>query len=150
MAIFVIPVSSNSSKETVRTSTRRVILFGTILTTIPNTTPFVILPSSQIDTAFTPTSPDYTPASLDYSPASDMEFDPSEDLVTDINKGTKFKQNRTKPSTKRKAWKSQKSTKVNPNKVKATKSIKSKEIKFQGLKLLNLQTYNTRAEVTNC
>nr|GEU89955.1 hypothetical protein [Tanacetum cinerariifolium] len=34
-------------------------------------------------------------------------------LVTDINKGTKFKQNRTKPSTKLKAWKSQKSIKVN-------------------------------------
>nr|GEY21619.1 retrovirus-related Pol polyprotein from transposon TNT 1-94 [Tanacetum cinerariifolium] len=35
-----------------------------------------------------------------------------------------------KPSTKLKAWKSQKSTKVNPDKVKATKSIKSKGIKF--------------------
>nr|GEU35691.1 reverse transcriptase domain-containing protein [Tanacetum cinerariifolium] len=34
-------------------------------------------------------------------------------LVKDINKGTKSKQNRTKPTTKRKAWKSQKSTKVN-------------------------------------
>nr|GEX53623.1 hypothetical protein [Tanacetum cinerariifolium] len=34
-------------------------------------------------------------------------------VVTDIIKGTKSKQNRTKPSTKRKAWKSQKSTKVN-------------------------------------
>nr|GEU46486.1 reverse transcriptase domain-containing protein [Tanacetum cinerariifolium] len=37
--------------------------------------------------------------------------------------------------------------KVNPDNVKATKSIKSKEIKFQGLKLPNLQTLNTRAEV---
>nr|GEX63924.1 hypothetical protein [Tanacetum cinerariifolium] len=35
------------------------------------------------------------------------------DEVTDINNGIKSKQNRTKPSTKRKAWKSQKSTKVN-------------------------------------
>nr|GEU96907.1 ribonuclease H-like domain-containing protein [Tanacetum cinerariifolium] len=39
--------------------------------------------------------------------------DPSMPLVTDINKETKSKQNRTKPSTKRKAWKSQNSTKVN-------------------------------------
>nr|GEX96926.1 copia protein [Tanacetum cinerariifolium] len=34
-------------------------------------------------------------------------------LVTDIIKGTKSMQNRTKPSTKQKAWKSQKSTKFN-------------------------------------
>nr|GFD04410.1 hypothetical protein [Tanacetum cinerariifolium] len=54
-------------------------LFGTIPTTIPNTTPFVIPPSTHIDTALTPTSPDYTPASPDYSSTSDMEFDPSED-----------------------------------------------------------------------
>nr|GEX09284.1 putative reverse transcriptase domain-containing protein [Tanacetum cinerariifolium] len=39
-------------------------------------------------------------------------------LVTDIIKRTKSKKNQTKPSTKRKAWKSQKSTKVNPVKVK--------------------------------
>nr|GEX33934.1 putative reverse transcriptase domain-containing protein [Tanacetum cinerariifolium] len=39
-------------------------------------------------------------------------------VETDINKRTKSKQNRTKPSTKWKAWKSQKSTKVNPVKVK--------------------------------
>nr|GEY96231.1 putative reverse transcriptase domain, ribonuclease H-like domain, aspartic peptidase domain protein [Tanacetum cinerariifolium] len=48
-----------------------------------------------------------------------------------------------KPSTKQKAWKSQKSTKVNkkvnPDKVKATKS---KEIQLHGLKLPKLQTYN--------
>nr|GEV71094.1 DNA-directed DNA polymerase [Tanacetum cinerariifolium] len=49
-------------------------------------------------------------------------------MVTDINKGTKFKQNGTKPSTKQKAWKCQKSTKVNLNKVKTTKLNKSKEI----------------------
>nr|GEZ39876.1 reverse transcriptase domain-containing protein [Tanacetum cinerariifolium] len=64
--------------------------------------------------------------------------------VTDINKGTKSKQNLTKPSTKQKAWKSQKSTKVNPDKVKATKKIKSKGIKVEGVKLLILQVYITR------
>ncbi|GJU95528.1 putative reverse transcriptase domain-containing protein [Tanacetum coccineum] len=88
--IFVISVSSDSSEESVRTSTGRVILFGTIPTTIPDTTPFVIPPTTHIDTTPIPTvsptippSPDYTPASPDYSPASDTEFDPSEDLSSD-------------------------------------------------------------------
>ncbi|GKF40109.1 hypothetical protein Tco_0120170, partial [Tanacetum coccineum] len=79
MAVYVILVSSDSSEESVATSTRRVILFGTIRITIPDTTPSVILPSSHIDTALTPTSPNYTPASPDYSPASDTESDLSED-----------------------------------------------------------------------
>ncbi|GJW22341.1 hypothetical protein Tco_0032963 [Tanacetum coccineum] len=83
MAISVILVLSDSSEESVRTSTRRFILFGTIPTTIPNTTPFVIPPSTHIDTALTPTSPDYTPASPDYSPASDTESDPSDDPLSD-------------------------------------------------------------------
>ncbi|GJY09796.1 hypothetical protein Tco_0377981 [Tanacetum coccineum] len=90
MAISVISVSSDSSEESVGTSTRRVILFGTIHTTIPNTTPSVIPPTTHIDTTPIPTvsptippSPDYTPASLDYSPASNTEFDPSEDLSLD-------------------------------------------------------------------
>ncbi|GKC02448.1 hypothetical protein Tco_0994058, partial [Tanacetum coccineum] len=97
MTISVILVSSDSSEESVRTSTGRVILFGTIPTTIPNTTPSVILPTTHIDTTliptvlpttpaspdYTPASPDYTPASPDYSPASDMEFDPSEDPTSD-------------------------------------------------------------------
>nr|GEU71814.1 retrovirus-related Pol polyprotein from transposon TNT 1-94 [Tanacetum cinerariifolium] len=39
MAIYVISVSSNSSEESVWTSTGRVILFGIIPTTIPDTTP---------------------------------------------------------------------------------------------------------------
>ncbi|GKD30970.1 hypothetical protein Tco_1241748, partial [Tanacetum coccineum] len=62
------------------------ILFGTIPTTIPDTTLSVISPTTHIDTTPIPTvsptippSPDYTPASPDYSPASDTEFDPSED-----------------------------------------------------------------------
>ncbi|GKC90495.1 hypothetical protein Tco_1151144 [Tanacetum coccineum] len=90
MAIFVISVSSNSSEESVGTSTRRVILFGTIPTTIPDTTPSVILPTTHIDTTSIPTvsptippSPDYTLASPDYSPASDMEFDSFKDSSSD-------------------------------------------------------------------
>nr|GEX32591.1 reverse transcriptase domain-containing protein [Tanacetum cinerariifolium] len=59
MAISVISVSSNSSEDKVGTPAGRVIVFGTILTTIPDTTP--------------------TPASPDYSPASDIDSDPSED-----------------------------------------------------------------------
>ncbi|GJV18904.1 hypothetical protein Tco_1367924 [Tanacetum coccineum] len=86
MAISVISVSSYSSKESVETSVGRVILFGTISTTVPNTTPSVTPPTTHIDTTLIPTvsltippSPDYTPASPDYSPASDTESDPSED-----------------------------------------------------------------------
>ncbi|GKA33663.1 hypothetical protein Tco_0720092 [Tanacetum coccineum] len=61
-------------------------MFGTI----PDTTPFVILPTTHVDTTPIPTvsptippSPDYTPASPNYSPASDTEFDPSEDPSSD-------------------------------------------------------------------
>nr|GEX09022.1 hypothetical protein [Tanacetum cinerariifolium] len=70
-----------------------------------------------------------------------------DDDVMDIIKETKSKQNRTKPSTKQKAWKSEKSTKVNPNKVKATKSSSQKTYNFRGLKLPKLQAYNTWTEV---
>ncbi|GJX83037.1 hypothetical protein Tco_0332518 [Tanacetum coccineum] len=83
MAIFVISVSSDSSEESIGTSTGRVILFGTIPTTIHDTTPFMIPPSTHIDTALTPTSPDYTPTSPDYSPASDTGSDLSEDPSSD-------------------------------------------------------------------
>nr|GFA57484.1 hypothetical protein [Tanacetum cinerariifolium] len=90
MAILVISVSSNSSKDSVGTPAGRVILFGTIPTTILDTTPVIDLPTTQTDTTVIPTetpiiaptippSPDYTPASLNYSPASETESDPSED-----------------------------------------------------------------------
>ncbi|GKA14492.1 putative reverse transcriptase domain-containing protein [Tanacetum coccineum] len=90
MAISVILVSSNLLEESVGTSIGRVILFGTIPTTIQDTTPTMTPPTTHVDTTLTPTeicnvspivpsSPDYTPASPDYSPASDTEFDPSED-----------------------------------------------------------------------
>ncbi|GJR14261.1 putative reverse transcriptase domain-containing protein [Tanacetum coccineum] len=90
MSISVISFSLDSSKESVGTSTGRVILFGTIPTTIPDTTPSVIPPTTHIDTIPIPTvsptippSPDYTPASPDYSPASNTKFDPSEDPSSD-------------------------------------------------------------------
>ncbi|GJX07963.1 hypothetical protein Tco_0195895, partial [Tanacetum coccineum] len=90
MAIFVISVSLDSSEDSVGTSTERVILFGTIPTTIPDTTPFMTPPTTHIDTTPIPTvsptippSPDYTPASPDYSPASHTEFNPFEDLSSD-------------------------------------------------------------------
>nr|GEU53403.1 hypothetical protein [Tanacetum cinerariifolium] len=68
----------------------RVILFGTIPTTIPDTTPLIALPTTQTDTTVIPTetpiiaptippSLDYTPASPDYSPASETKSDPSKD-----------------------------------------------------------------------
>ncbi|GJX68568.1 putative reverse transcriptase domain-containing protein [Tanacetum coccineum] len=86
MAISVISVSSDSSKESVGTSAGRVILFGTISTTIPDTIPSVTPPTTHIDTTLIPTvsptippSPNYTPASPYYSPAFDTESDPSED-----------------------------------------------------------------------
>nr|GEY64261.1 putative reverse transcriptase domain-containing protein [Tanacetum cinerariifolium] len=83
-------VSSDSSEESVRTPVGRVILFGTIHTTIPDTTPTISPPATHIDTIemptiapTTPLSPHYTPASPDYPPACDIEFDPSEDPPSD-------------------------------------------------------------------
>ncbi|GKB16707.1 hypothetical protein Tco_0850630 [Tanacetum coccineum] len=94
MAISVISISSDSSEDSVGTPAGRVILFGTIPITIPDTTPVITPPATQTDTPVIPTetpiiaptippSPDYTPASPDYSPASDSESDPSEDPSSD-------------------------------------------------------------------
>ncbi|GKB55412.1 hypothetical protein Tco_0906165, partial [Tanacetum coccineum] len=94
MAISVISISSDSLEDSVGTPAGRVILFGTIPTTIPDTTPVITPPATQTDTPVIPTetpiiaptippSPDYTPASPDYSPASDSESDPSEDPSLD-------------------------------------------------------------------
>ncbi|GJX77835.1 putative reverse transcriptase domain-containing protein [Tanacetum coccineum] len=55
MAISVISVSLNSSEESVGTSTGRVILFGTISTTTPDTKLFLIYPrESVIDNIYLP------------------------------------------------------------------------------------------------
>ncbi|GJT92356.1 hypothetical protein Tco_1081201 [Tanacetum coccineum] len=50
MDFSVISISSDSSEESVRTSTARVILFGTILTTISSTAPTTDLPAIHDDT----------------------------------------------------------------------------------------------------
>ncbi|GKA10336.1 hypothetical protein Tco_0689769 [Tanacetum coccineum] len=50
MAFSVISISLDSSEESVRTSIARVILFGTILTTIPSTVPTTDLPVIHDDT----------------------------------------------------------------------------------------------------
>nr|GEZ79212.1 hypothetical protein [Tanacetum cinerariifolium] len=79
-----------SSEDNVGTPAGRVILFGTIPTTIPDTTSVITPPTTQTDTTVIPTkipiitltippSPNYTPASPDYSPASDTESNLFED-----------------------------------------------------------------------
>ncbi|GJT73910.1 putative reverse transcriptase domain-containing protein [Tanacetum coccineum] len=94
MAISVISISSDSSEDSVGTPAGRVILFGTIPTIIPDTTPVITPPATHTNIPLIPTetpiialtippSPDYTPTSLDYSPASDSESDPSEDPSSD-------------------------------------------------------------------
>nr|GEX17415.1 hypothetical protein [Tanacetum cinerariifolium] len=87
MAISVVSVSS---EESMGTPVGRVILFGTIPTTIFDTTPTISPPATHTDTteiptiaATTPLSPDYTPVSHDYSHAPDTELDLSEDPPSD-------------------------------------------------------------------
>nr|GEZ49500.1 hypothetical protein [Tanacetum cinerariifolium] len=93
MGISVILVSSDSVEDNVGTPTGRVILFGAIPTTIPDTTPMIAPPTTQTDTTVIPIetpiiaptirpSPDYIPTSPDYSPASKTESDPSEDPLS--------------------------------------------------------------------
>ncbi|GJT79951.1 hypothetical protein Tco_1054293 [Tanacetum coccineum] len=55
MAFSVISISSDSSEESVGTSTARVILFGTIPTAIPSTAPTTDLPIIHDDTPLIPT-----------------------------------------------------------------------------------------------
>ncbi|GJT97865.1 ribonuclease H-like domain-containing protein [Tanacetum coccineum] len=65
MAIFVISISSDSSEQSVGTSTARVIFFGTILTDIPATVPLIDPPIIHDDTLLipveTPTIPPIAP-----------------------------------------------------------------------------------------
>nr|GEV57118.1 hypothetical protein [Tanacetum cinerariifolium] len=84
MAISVIPISSDSSEDSMGTPAGRVILFGIIPTTIPDTTPVIAPPTTQTDTTWIPTETliiaPTIPPSLDYSHASEAESDLSEDL----------------------------------------------------------------------
>nr|GEY39794.1 zinc finger, CCHC-type [Tanacetum cinerariifolium] len=81
MAISIISISSDSSEDSMGTPAGRVILFGTIPTTIPDTTSMITPPTTNtpIIAPTIPPSPDYTPSSPDYSPASEAESDPFED-----------------------------------------------------------------------
>ncbi|GJV93373.1 hypothetical protein Tco_1541186, partial [Tanacetum coccineum] len=90
MAIFIISVSLDSSKDSVGTLAGQVILFSTIPTTIRDTTLSMTSPTTHTDTTpipivapTIPPSPDYTPVSPNYSPVSDTEFDLSEDPSSD-------------------------------------------------------------------
>nr|GEX97557.1 hypothetical protein [Tanacetum cinerariifolium] len=94
MAILVILVSSDSFEDSVGTPAGQVILFGTIPTTILDTTPVITPPTTQTDTTVIPIetpiiapnippSLDYTLTSPDYSPASETESDPSRDPSSD-------------------------------------------------------------------
>ncbi|GKA12405.1 hypothetical protein Tco_0691951, partial [Tanacetum coccineum] len=87
-------VMAISLGDNMGTPVGRVILFGTIPTTILDTTPMITPPATQTDTPVIPTetpimahtippSPYYTPASPDYSPASDSKSDLSEDPSSD-------------------------------------------------------------------
>ncbi|GKD34206.1 hypothetical protein Tco_1249715 [Tanacetum coccineum] len=55
MAISIISVSSDSSDESVGTSTSKVVLFGTIPTTVPATTPIADSPIIHDDIPLIPT-----------------------------------------------------------------------------------------------
>nr|GFA85296.1 hypothetical protein [Tanacetum cinerariifolium] len=81
MAVLVISISSDSFEDSMGTPVGQVILFGTIPTTILDTTPVIAPPTIEtpIIAPTIPPSPDYTPAFLDYSPVSETESDPSED-----------------------------------------------------------------------
>ncbi|GJT94344.1 putative reverse transcriptase domain-containing protein [Tanacetum coccineum] len=74
MAISVISVSSDLSEDSVGTPAGRVILFGSIPTTIPDTTPVITLPTTQTDTTMihteTPIIATTIPPSLDCTLAS--------------------------------------------------------------------------------
>ncbi|GJX21446.1 hypothetical protein Tco_0224123 [Tanacetum coccineum] len=61
MAISVISISSDSSDDSMGTPAGRVILFGTIPSTIPNTTPVITPPATQTDTPDDDTTNSDTP-----------------------------------------------------------------------------------------
>nr|GEV12548.1 hypothetical protein [Tanacetum cinerariifolium] len=92
MAISIISVSSNSPEKSVRTSAGRVILFGTIPTTILDTTPTVTPPTTHVDTTLTPTeilivSPIVSPSQITHPhhliTHPHLKSDPFEDLSPD-------------------------------------------------------------------
>ncbi|GJX27300.1 hypothetical protein Tco_0233596 [Tanacetum coccineum] len=78
MAFSFISISSDSSEESAWTSTTRVILFGTIPTTIPPTIPTTDLPVIYDDTLLTPTIPHVAPTIQYTSPFIDTDSSDSD------------------------------------------------------------------------
>ncbi|GJX76153.1 hypothetical protein Tco_0322964 [Tanacetum coccineum] len=68
MIISIISVSSDLSEDSVGTPAERVILFGTIPTTIPDTTQVITPPITQTDTTVIPIIAPNIPPSPDYTP----------------------------------------------------------------------------------
>ncbi|GJV73245.1 hypothetical protein Tco_1493240 [Tanacetum coccineum] len=85
VAILVISVSSDLSEDSVGTPAGRVILFGTIPTIIPDTTPVITPPTTQTDTTVIPTETPIIaptiPSSPDYTSTSYPSEDPSSDHI---------------------------------------------------------------------
>ncbi|GJU63729.1 putative reverse transcriptase domain-containing protein [Tanacetum coccineum] len=84
MAISVISVSSDSSEDSVGTPARRIILFGTIPTTIPDTTLVITPPTTQTDTTVIPTKIPIIAPTIPPLPAI-SPFLSSADDTTDID-----------------------------------------------------------------
>nr|GEU63991.1 hypothetical protein [Tanacetum cinerariifolium] len=74
MATSVISISSDSSEDSMGTPAGRVILFGTIPTTIFDTTPVIAPPTTQIDTTVIPTETPIIAPTTQPSPTHDTLF----------------------------------------------------------------------------
>nr|GEY53089.1 putative reverse transcriptase domain-containing protein [Tanacetum cinerariifolium] len=97
MAILVISISSDSSEDSMRTPAGRVILFGTIPTTILDTTLVIAPPTTQIDTT-TESDPSKDPSSGHIPPLPSVSpFLSSDDDTTDIHMMTARKRVRPLP-----------------------------------------------------
>ncbi|GKC88304.1 hypothetical protein Tco_1148953 [Tanacetum coccineum] len=94
MAILVISVSSDSSKDSVGTPAGRVILFGTIPTTIPDTTLVITPPTTQTDTIeihiIAPTIPPLLAMSPFLSSVDDTTDSDTPDIPPSPTYGTPF------------------------------------------------------------
>nr|GEZ19180.1 hypothetical protein [Tanacetum cinerariifolium] len=105
MAILIISVSSDSFEDNVGTLAGRVILFGIIPTTIPDTTPVIAPPTTQTDTTVipieTPIIAPTIPPSPDYTPASSLIHLRIHHLVTSYHFSPDLPSTSAGPSRKR-------------------------------------------------
>ncbi|GKE31088.1 hypothetical protein Tco_1450410, partial [Tanacetum coccineum] len=98
MAISVISISSDSSEESVGTYTARVILFDTIPTTIPSTTPIVDLPVIHDDTLWIPTdTPTISPVVPTIPPVAPTIQYTSPFICTDLSDSDTFERPPSEP-----------------------------------------------------